>query len=73
MLLALLSHQSIRAAAMVRAEVPLEPLLGTCRDWLATFELGQRRLAAAHASSANDTQRGLAAVKRALAALSVMD
>ncbi|KZV87032.1 hypothetical protein EXIGLDRAFT_752495 [Exidia glandulosa HHB12029] len=68
-LLALFAHKAPRAAAIVRADAPIGPLLTTCRDWVATFELSRRRLAATHTTSAEDAQRGIIAVKRAVDAL----
>lgn len=72
-LLALLAHQSAEAAAIVRQDAPLGPLLATCRDWVATFELSRRRLAATETVAVHDSQRGLSAIKRAVEALSATE
>jgi len=69
-LLALIAQQTPRAIATVRAGTPLRPLLDTCRDWLATFELSAKRLAGSQGSALDASGHALDKVKDAIVALS---
>ncbi|KAH7104822.1 hypothetical protein BKA62DRAFT_690748 [Auriculariales sp. MPI-PUGE-AT-0066] len=66
-LLVLLAHQNSRAAVSIQAGTPLLQIIEICREWLATYELSQRRLAGSQgyntSSVGRDTRHGFDKVK----------